>query len=523
LKWSLFHKTIVLSIIALLFVATGLMMKMGILGQELFASGDQGKFRLTFEFSKSTTVTQNNLFLQNIEQYLMSKPEVESVFANIGGPKTGFGGTGFGLENESELTVQLKPENEREKISTEKYMLNLRKELEQKYSGVKYTSTNLSIVGIEIAPIEITLTGDNYETIFPKAQRLKSLIEKITGAIDSKISVEEEGNPELRINMDNEKMAKFGLNTAVVGGTIQNALSGNDNSKYRENGTDYTIRIMLDAFNRKNPDDLKEIGFINNMGQQVQLSQFADVQRSAGPTLLERRDRRTSITVTAHNLGRSEGSIAGDIKSEIQKDDILKSTPLIWGGLIKYENESFGSLGLAILISLIIVFFVMVLLFDDFLYPFIILFSVPAALIGALLALNLTLSNISIFSMLGMLMLVGLVAKNAILLVDFTNQLKKNGMYYKDAIVEAGRLRLRPILMTTLAMVFGMIPVAIAKGADAEWKNGLAWVIIGGLISSMIISVYLIPILYYFVDRAREKFGKKKVEEVTGTIPEITE
>lgn len=521
LKWSLSHKAIVLGIIVLTFIATGLMMKMGILGQELFASGDQGKFRMTFEFSKSTTVTQNNLIMQNIEQYLRGKPEVESIFANIGGPKTGFGSTGFGLENESELTIQLKPENEREKTSTEKYMLNLRKELEQKYSGIKYTTTVVGIVGIAISPIEITLTGENYETIFASAQRLKNIIEKIPGAIDTKISVEEKGNPELRINMDNEKMAKFGLNTAIVGGTIQNSLSGNNDSKYRENGSDYDIRIMLDAFDRKNPDDLKEIGFINNMGQQVQLSQFADVQRSAGPTLFERRDRRTSITVTAYNLGRSDGSIANEIRSEIQKDEVLKSTSMLWGGLIKIQDESFGSLGMAMLISLIIIYFVMILLFDDFLYPFIILFSIPVALIGALLALNLTLSNLSIFSILGMLMLLGLVSKNAILLVDFTNQLKQRGMYYKDALVEAGRLRLRPILMTTIAMVVGMIPVAIAKGADAEYKNGLAWVLIGGLISSMIISVYLIPILYYLIDRAKEKFSKKVIgSEIAENVPE---
>jgi HAE1 family hydrophobic/amphiphilic exporter-1 len=452
--------------------------------------------------------------MQNIEQYIASKPEVESVFANIGGPKTGFGGTGFGLENESELTIQLKDENQREKISTEKYMLNLRKELEQKYSGIKYTSSLVGIIGIATAPIEITLTGENYETIFPVALRLKNIIDKIPGAIDSKISVEEKGNPELRINMDNEKMAKFGLNTAIVGGTIQNSLSGNDDSKYRENGTDYKIRIMLDAFDRKNPDDLKEIGFINNKGQQIQLSQFADVQRSAGPTLLERRDRRTSITVTAYNLGRSDGTIANDLKTEIQKDDVLKSTSMLWGGMIKTQNESFGSLGMAMLIALIIIYFVMILLFDDFLYPFVILFSIPVALIGALLAMNLTLSNLSIFSILGMLMLLGLVSKNAILLVDFTNQLKKNGMYYKDALVEAGRLRLRPILMTTIAMAVGMIPVAMAKGADAEWKNGLAWVLIGGLISSMILSVYLIPIMYYYIDRAKEKIFKKNNIEV---------
>jgi HAE1 family hydrophobic/amphiphilic exporter-1 len=511
LDWSLSHKMVLISMIVILFAATAWMMSLGIIGQEMFAAGDQGKIRMTFEFSKNTTIAQNNLVMQRIEQYIMSKPEIESVFANVGGPKTGFGSTGFGLENESELTIQLKPQEERMKIPTEKYMINLRKELEQKFTGIKYTSTIVGILGFAYPPIQITLTGDNYEDVFSAGRHLKSIIERIPGAIDTKLSIEEKGNPELRINMDREKMAIFGLSTAIVGATIQNALSGNHDSKYRESGTDYDIRIMMDAFDRKNPDDIKNIGFINNMGQQVQLSQFADVFRSVGPSLLERRDRRTSITVSSYNLGRGSGTLANDIKEALKTDPLKQSITKHWDGDIKLQDESFGSLGIAMIVALIIIYFVLVVLYDNFIYPFIILFSIPVALIGALLALNLALSSISIFSIFGMLMLFGLVSKNAILLVDFANQLKAKGMHYREAIIEAGRIRLRPILMTTIAMVVGMIPVAIAKGADAEWKNGLAWVLIGGLISSMILSVFLIPMLYYIADRAKEKFSRKKV------------
>jgi len=131
------------------------------------------------------------------------------------------------------------------------------------------------------------------------------------------------------------------------------------------------------------------------------------------------------------------------------------------------------------------------------------------ATIGAFLALNLALSNLSLFALLGLIMLMGLVVKNAILIVDFTNQLKAQGMYYKDALIKAGKERMRPILMTTLAMVFGMLPIALAKGTASEWKNGLAWVIIGGLLSSLILTVYLVPMVYYVVDRLKEKFGKE--------------
>ena len=151
----------------------------------------------------------------------------------------------------------------------------------------------------------------------------------------------------------------------------------------------------------------------------------------------------------------------------------------------------------------------MVALYDSFVYPFVALFSIPVAAIGAFLALNLSLSHLSLFALLGLIMLMGLVTKNAILIVDFTNQLKAQGLHYRAALIEAGKERMRPILMTTMAMAIGMLPIALAKGTASEWKNGLAWVIIGGLLSSLILTVYLVPMMYYLVDRVKEKLGKR--------------
>lgn len=150
----------------------------------------------------------------------------------------------------------------------------------------------------------------------------------------------------------------------------------------------------------------------------------------------------------------------------------------------------------------------MVGLYDDFIYPLVVLFSIPVALIGAFLALNLTLNHLSLFALLGLIMLMGLVTKNAILIVDFTNQLKASGKHFKEALIIAGKERMRPILMTTLSMVVGMLPIAMAKGTGSEWKNGLAWVIIGGLMSSLILTVFLVPVVYYAVDSIKLKFKK---------------
>ena len=187
---------------------------------------------------------------------------------------------------------------------------------------------------------------------------------------------------------------------------------------------------------------------------------------------------------------------------------------MLWGGEVKRQKESVGSLGTAMGIGLILVYLIMVVLYDNYVYPFVVLFSILVALVGAILALNLSASSMGIFTMLGMLMLLGLVAKNAILIVDFTNKLKEDGKSTYMALLIAVRERMRPILMTTIAMVIGMIPIAFATGAGAVWKNGLAWVLIGGLTSSMLLTIIVVPMMYYVVDRIKDKFAARRASKI---------
>ena len=191
----------------------------------------------------------------------------------------------------------------------------------------------------------------------------------------------------------------------------------------------------------------------------------------------------------------------------LKKNPLPEGVSITWGSDIKRQNDSFGALGSVLAISFLLIYLIMVALYDSFVYPFVALFSIPVAAIGAFLALNLAMSNLSLFALLGLIMLMGLVTKNAILIVDFTNQLKAQGLHYREALVKAGQERMRPILMTTLSMAIGMLPIALASGTASEWKNGLAWVIIGGLLSSLVLTVYLVPMVYYLVDRTKERFG----------------
>ncbi len=507
LKWVLDHKLIFTGIVLFLFVLTAFMMKQGIIGSEMMATGDQGKFRLKIEFDKSTSIQQNNVVSQNIEYYIQQQAVVASVFSNIGGPGTGIGSLGVGAANKTEFTIQLKPAKERNKKPTEKFMIALRDSLYHKYPGINYSIAALGLIP-KSAPIEITLSGSQLDLVMKSGRDLISALENIPGIDNARLSVEE-GSPEYKVIPDKDKMQRLGLTTAYVGLNLRTAFAGNDDATLTERETEYPIRIWMDDFNRKNFEDVKTLCIVNPSGFPVYVSQFAEVVQDNSPSLLERKDRQPSVTLTADALGRPSGSVASDVVKYVKKHPLPAGIQMAWGSDKKNQNQSFGALGFALMISFLLIYLVLVALYNNFIYPFVVLFSIPVAAIGAFLALNLSFNNISLFALLGMIMLMGLVAKNAILIVDFTNQLKSQGMHFREALITAGKERMRPILMTTFAMVFGMLPIALAKGTASEWKNGLAWVIIGGLLSSLVLTVYLVPMVYYVVDSIKEKYNKK--------------
>lgn len=508
LEWVLSHKLAFTGIVIVLFAMTLGIMKQGIIGKELISTGDQGKFRMALEFDKSTSIHQNNLIAQKIETYIIQQPEVATVFSNIGGPSTGIGSLGVGSANKTEFTIQLKSKKELDNLPTETFMKNLREELKSKFPSINYSMTALGLIP-RSAPIEITLSGSNLDLVMKTGDELKTVIEKIPGADNVRLSVEA-GSPEYKIIPDKDKMQRLGLTTAYVGLNLRTAFTGNDDATLTENGTEYPVRIWLDEFSRRNFEDVQQLSIINPMGIPVEVSQFASVEQDNSPSLLERKDRQPAVTLTADALGRPSGTVADDVVAYLKENPLPNGIQMTWGSDIKRQNDSFGALGSVLLISFLLIYLIMVALYDSFVYPFVVLFSIPVAAIGAFFALNLSLSNLSLFALLGLIMLMGLVVKNAILIVDFTNQLKAEGKHFKEALIIAGKGRMRPILMTTVSMVVGMLPIAMATGTAAEWKNGLAWVIIGGLLSSLILTVFLVPMVYYLVDTAKGKINRRK-------------
>ncbi len=510
LKWTLNHKLATSLAIIAAFIATGIVMRMGILGQEMVAAGDRGKMLLKLEYDKRTSLTENNIRSLEIENYLLSQPEVKTVFSNIGGASTSSVIATVGSENKSELTVGLVPVTERS-LTTEKFMLKMRNQLEKTYPGLEVNSVVIGITKSD-EPIQIVLNSENRDDLFRATRQLEGMIKALPGANDVTVSVEE-GSPELIISLDREKMEQLGLSAGQIGEALQNAYTGNTDAKYRVGNNEYDINVRFDEFDRSNVTDVENISFLNSRGETIMLSQFASLAQNSGPSMLERKNRRTSVTIKSNVLGITSGTLANNITQALELNPLPQTVEMHWTGDIERQTDSFQALGLALAAAILLVYLVMVVLYDSFVYPFVVLFSVPVALIGAFIALNLAMSTLSIFTMLGVIMLIGLVMKNGILIVDFANQKKAEGLSSFDALIASGTDRLRPILMTTIAMVIGMLPIALASGAGSEWKNALAIVMIGGLLSSLMLTVFIVPMVYYIVDSIKDKFSRRTPSE----------
>lgn len=512
LRWGFAHKTALLGITLVLFVSSFFLVIKGFIGSEFVSEGDRGEFLIRLELPKDATLEQTNFKTREVEDYLRTLPEVTEVFTTVGVASGQFTGSQSSPYTAEILVKLVGPEHRA--MSGPDYARNLENYLEEHITGAEYTGVPISIMGTaNDAPIQVIVSGPDKDSIRLVSEKIEGILAGITGTRKIESSLED-GNPEIRIEVDRYKMNELGLSMDMVGGALQVAFNGNDDSKYTDGDYEYDILVKLNEFDRKSISDVQNLTFLNRNGQLVKLEQFAEVKQSEGPTKLERRGRVSSVKVTSQVAGVPSGSVGAELTAAIDQLDLPQQVQINYDGDMRNQSEGFGSLGIALLASIILIYLIMVALYDSYIYPLVVMFSLPMALIGSLLALALTKGTLSIFSIMGLIMLMGLVAKNAILLVDFTNQLKEAGVEVKEALEKAVKIRFRPILMTTIAMVIGMMPIALATGAGAEWKNSLAWVIIGGLLSSMFLTLVVVPVIYYLFDRFMVKIGKGDKKQI---------
>lgn len=513
LVWVFANKWKTIILVFFLFIGSCSLIPTGFIGAEFMPNMDRGKFLVQFELNKDASLEQTNFITQKAENYLRglkvegtNKPLVESMITTVGQSTSGMGAT-QATPYKSEIQLTLIDKKERSE-STNIIAAKLKRELSQYLVDAKVKTVPVGMMGAKQAPIALVVTSDNVEVAQQYAEKAAGLLKTIDGATEIKLT-SEAGNPEINVELDRDKMTLLGLNVATVGTTMRTAFNGNDDSKFRTGDSEYDINILFQEGNRQSIDDIENMTFINAMGQQIKLSQFATINYASGPTQLERYDKSPSVTVQAQTVGRPTGTVVSEWKTKLETLQKPANVHFTFSGDQEMQDEGFGTIFVSLFAAILLVYMVMVVLYDSFSRPFVVLFSIPLSFIGALIALALANMSLNIFTLLGMIMLIGLVAKNAIMLVDFANHRKQEGEDTVTALIQANHARLRPILMTTIAMVAGMIPLAIASSAGAEINNALAIVIIGGLLSSLFLTLIIVPLVYLIFDNISKRFGKE--------------
>ena len=521
LAWSLRHRWQVLVLGVVVFV--GVMMTAGPkLGFEFFPQSDQGQVGITVEMPTGASLMATDAVVSRVEDIVEKIPEAEHVFTNVGSTHGGVMTTGASGANYGQITVSLREKEsvidrflrpfmggERKRIRRD---TTIAAELREKVKGIaggRITVSAVSGMGGGWSPIDIELTGESTDELNTVSQKIKQVVAGTEGVLDPDVSWKV-GKPEITATVDRVRAAEMGFSVGQIASALRTSIEGSTDTHYRENGKEYDIRVRLNEFDRYSQTDVGRVVIGAVDGMPIFLQDVAKITPDTGPTKIERKNRQRKVSVTAGLLpGHPLGNVQNVLREKLEAVP-LGNVQLHWGGQGEMMKESFGYMFSALILAILLVYMLMAALFESLFNPFIIMFSLPMALIGAILALVITGETMSIVAMIGFIMLMGLVTKNAILLVDYTNTLRQKGLDRTKAILEAGPTRLRPILMTTFAMIFGMLPTALKLGRGSETRAPMAIAVIGGLIVSTLLTLVVIPTLYTVFDDAVSWLQRRK-------------
>ncbi len=496
LGWTVRHKAIVgLVAFAAIF---GMVQIVKVMGADFVSPQDRGQFNVDIELpagmSLEETTRQINLATAKLRQDKL----VTTVVATMGTD---------GDANKSRWRVLTVPKGQRTTKITE--IQDRTREIAGAIPGAKVSITEVQMIegaGSQAA-IMINVRGDEYETLDPLATTISAALKSIPGVADVDMKYTP-GKSELRVAIDRQRAADQGLTVAQVAMALRTGMEGDDSARLRQGDDEVPIRVRLREGDRKTPADVLHITLASVKGK-VSLGDVAELQGGTGPQVIQREDRVRQIAIWATVRGRSLGDIVGDMKLKI---DTLKLPPgytFRYDGQIKQMNETNGSAGSALLLGIVFIYIVLASQFESFIHPFTIMMTLPLALIGAIVGLFLTKNTIAMGSIIGIILLMGLVTKNAILLVDRAiERVREHGEPPLQAILEAGPERLRPILMTSTAMVLGMLPTALSHGEGSEFRAPMAIAVIGGVISSTLLSLIVVPALYLAIENAKARLGR---------------
>ena len=466
-------------------------------GTEFQPTYDSGEFSVNVKAPIGTSLQKTVELAKPLQQEISQLPEVKIVALNIG--------NGRNPVNQGSLDIRLKPSNERER-SMQQIMDDLRGRF-QNVEGLKVTVVSNQGGGRgDSRPVQIGLRGSNIKELKNYAQQLADMIRRTEGATDVDISDSEE-QPEIVVKLDHAKASEFGLDATEVGKVIEMAIMGKSTSNsYTIGDNDYDIILQLEQSQRTNINDVMNLRISSSAGQFIRLGDIADVRYGSGPTRIEREDKQRQIVVYANTVGISPGDLIGKVRNEyIPELNLPPGYNYKMIGQADNMARSFKEVYKAVILAIVVVYMVLAAQFESFSQPLIIMVSLPFAIIGAILGLLVAGQTANMMSMIGFTMLLGLVTKNAILLIDYANQEREKGMSIREAVLLACSLRLRPILMTTLSTILGMLPIALGIGEGAELRQSMGVVLIGGLTTSTLLTLVVVPLIYLLFEEWKAK------------------
>jgi len=505
ISFALKHRVRVVIVAVVLLVLS--LFAAGLVPSEFMPAQDEERFQVTVEAPPGSSLEHTRQLCSVVEGIVAKLPGVELIATSIGGGQQE-------IVNQGALSVKLTPADERP--YTQQQLMEIARQKLAKMPGaiVSVSEANEMASGGHSQTIQFCLRGQDLLKMERAALRIADTLKKTKGFVDVDSTVRE-GKDELRIRVDRDKAAQLGVKPAQVALAVRYLVSSQKVGEMAQGEDRYDIRVWLPESRRVNASDLDLIKVRSMTGSLISLADVVTLTPGKGPTQIERQDRQRQVTVFA-NLEGLPMSEAVKIITDTAQREIPPGVTTAFEGQAKYMSKSFVDMINALVLAIILVYLILASQFESFIHPFTIMISLPFSVIGAFGALLISGYSLSIISMLGIIMLMGLVTKNAILLVDRTNQNIAKGMSRTDALVEAGSVRLRPILMTTFAMIFGMLPVALALSKGSEIRAPMATAVIGGLITSTLLTLVVIPVVYTFMDDLRHVFRRKPKAQPEG-------
>jgi HAE1 family hydrophobic/amphiphilic exporter-1 len=506
LNWSLGHKKFVLIVVIALIVATIIVFPK--VGGEFMPKTDQSFIQARVERETRASLTTTDKTFRKIEKIIDEEvPEADNVQVSFGMGE-GFAAMFGSGSNRGEINISLPDVNDRKRDSFEIESI-LRKRFE-KLPGTKITMESGGMMFGSGGDIEIKIFGYDRKITTTLGDELEERIKKVDGVVDI-IKSYSQPKPEYQIHIDRDRISALGLSVYQVATTIEAAVKGKLATKFREGGEEYDVVVQLDESYRQSKTDLENIFITSLTGAQIPLKNVASIISGEAASQIDREDQERMVSISCSVTGRDLQSVLKDIENEIRRMNFPLNYRWEIGGQAEDMQESFMWLGIAIIVAIFLVYMVMASQFESLLDPFIIIFTVPLAIMGAIWGLFLTGTTMSVTALIGMILLVGIVVNNGIVLVDYINQLReKHGHDLWVAILIGGKRRMRPILMTALTTILAMIPIALKLGSGAELWVGMARAVIGGLTLATVLTLIIIPIIYLFFEQITLKRAMKK-------------